>query len=237
MTTATEAPARPGAPSRAEAGEGQPLYVFELPVRIVHWALFFSIAVLSVTGWWIGGATLPKGVAMGTVRAVHVVAGWVMIASMVARFIWFFTGNRYASWREWLPVSKKRFFLIFDVIKFYTGLRASYPKHGSGHNPVAGLTYTVVFGLLTVIALTGIALHGTGRAGDWHTLAAWPFAAVGLSLTHMRLIHHMGMWLIWGFVIHHIASALLVDNETRGNCLSSIFSGWRSRAEPEPEDD
>jgi Ni,Fe-hydrogenase I cytochrome b subunit len=40
-------------------------------------------------------------------------------------------------------------------------------------------------------------------------------------------MHHMGMWLLWGFVAHHVASAVLVDRETRGGLIGGIFSGYK----------
>ncbi|MGB8445479.1 MAG: cytochrome b/b6 domain-containing protein, partial [Pseudolabrys sp.] len=51
------------------------VYVWELPVRLTHWLLFFSILVLSATGYYIGhpfisvpGAATDHFV-MGAVRA------------------------------------------------------------------------------------------------------------------------------------------------------------------------
>jgi Ni/Fe-hydrogenase 1 B-type cytochrome subunit len=33
------------------------------------------------------------------------------------------------------------------------------------------------------------------------------------------------MWLTWGFVVHHVYSAFLMDTEEKNGLISSIFSG------------
>jgi Ni/Fe-hydrogenase 1 B-type cytochrome subunit len=43
----------------------------------------------------------------------------------------------------------------------------------------------------------------------------------------MRLIHHLVMWVILAFMIHHVYSALLVDHWERNGLMSSIFSGYK----------
>jgi Ni/Fe-hydrogenase 1 B-type cytochrome subunit len=43
----------------------------------------------------------------------------------------------------------------------------------------------------------------------------------------VRLIHHMIMWLLIAFAIHHVYSAFLVDAEEANGLMSSIFSGWK----------
>jgi Ni/Fe-hydrogenase 1 B-type cytochrome subunit len=41
------------------------------------------------------------------------------------------------------------------------------------------------------------------------------------------------MWLTWGFVIHHVYSAVLVDTEEKSGLVSSIFTGWKTVKERE----
>jgi Ni/Fe-hydrogenase 1 B-type cytochrome subunit len=43
----------------------------------------------------------------------------------------------------------------------------------------------------------------------------------------VRLIHHLLMWAILGFVVHHVYSALLVDHVERNGLMSSIFTGFK----------
>ena len=67
-------------------------YVWEKPVRIAHWLIFFAIASLAFTGLYIHRPFLtPAGQApflMATMRFIHVVSGFVLIARVrVARLL------------------------------------------------------------------------------------------------------------------------------------------------------
>jgi Ni/Fe-hydrogenase 1 B-type cytochrome subunit len=39
------------------------------------------------------------------------------------------------------------------------------------------------------------------------------------------MVHHMIMWLLLGFMVHHVYSVILVDSEERSGLLSSIVTG------------
>jgi Ni/Fe-hydrogenase 1 B-type cytochrome subunit len=88
------------------------VYVWELPVRIVHWTIVAALVVLSVTGYYIhhpflagaGGPGHP-GFTMGLVRFLHEATGFVFTAAVLARVYWAFAGNRYARWRALLPIT------------------------------------------------------------------------------------------------------------------------------------
>jgi Ni/Fe-hydrogenase 1 B-type cytochrome subunit len=87
------------------------------------------------------------------------------------------------------------------------------------------MTYLVVYLLLLFMAVSGLALHGMAFSAGWQSFFTWPLVFV--SAPTLRLMHHMGMWLLWGFVAHHVASAVLVDRETRGGLIGGIFSGYK----------
>ena len=75
------------------------VYVWELPVRLTHWVLFFSILVLAATGYYIGNPFISvPGAAkdhfvMGTVRAVHFYAAIVFALAVLVRIYWLFVGQ------------------------------------------------------------------------------------------------------------------------------------------------
>lgn len=201
--------------------------VWELPVRITHWTIFFSVIVLSVTGFYIGRPFVIAGsdpqFLMGNMRAIHSVAAWVMIAAVVARIVWAFIGNRWARWDQFFPRDKARRRRSREMLGYYTFFRRNPPAE-VGHNPLAGLTYAVVYLMFLVQIVTGLALMGLDNPGGViSTLFGWVF---GLgSAPAVRLSHHLIMWLTWGFVIHHVYSAVLVDWEERNGLISSIFTG------------
>src|SRR5271166_3763308 len=90
------------------------VYVWELPVRLAHWLIFFSIIVLSATGYYIGhpfisvpGAARDHFV-MGTVRVVHLYAAIVFTLAVLVRIYWMFAGNGYARLMQFIPLSLQR---------------------------------------------------------------------------------------------------------------------------------
>ena len=232
MTTAALRPPAGPAPPSAQSAPLHALYVWELPVRLTHWLIAAAIAVLAVTGVYIGNPfLLAPGAAgerfvMGTVKAVHSWAAIVFTLSVLARIGWMFAGNRWASWREFLPLERHRRRDIPGTIAFYSFLR-SRPPETVGHNPVAGLTYSLVFVLYLVQIATGLALYSVSAHVE-SPLRAFAFLAPLLGgVQTARWIHHVSMWLLIGFVVHHVQSALLVSHAERNGILDSIFSGYK----------
>ncbi len=205
-------------------------YVFQLSLRLVHWTVFFAVAVLSVTGYWIGSGNMPAGpdgtFQMGWIRYIHTVSGWVLLAALLLRVYLFFFGNEHVRWTEFIPHRKEHWRDMKDVFLFYTFVRARSPYEGYGHNRLAALFYLGVYLLLLFMVVSGLALHGMAFSAGWQSLLTWPLVFV--SAPTLRLMHHMGMWFLLGFVVHHMASAVLVDRETRGGLMGGIFSGYKS---------
>ncbi len=202
------------------------VYVWEVPVRLTHWVNVLAILVLSATGFYIGNPVLGgSAYLMAWVRGVHRITAYVFIASVALRLYWAFAGNRWASWRALVPYfwREDRRGLL-QTFLYYTFLRRR-PPGSVGHNPMAGLAYSAVVGLMLLEILTGFALQSFG-AGGWRTLAfGWVFSLLGAQT--VRLIHHMIMWMLLGFMVHHIYSSILMDAEEKNGLLTSIFSGYK----------
>ena len=206
-------------------------YVWEVPVRVTHWVNALAIVALAVTGIYIGTAkTLaqePSQFVMGWIRFVHFVAAYAFTVSVIARIYWMFAGNKYASWREFFPILTDRGHRnMIETFKYYTFISNKVP-HAVGHNALAGAAYNGVFVLYLIMICTGFALYGE-RAPDSliHKLTGWMFAL--FTNQGMRLTHHMVMWFLIGFAIHHVYSAWLMDVKERGGVISSIFSGYKT---------
>jgi Ni/Fe-hydrogenase 1 B-type cytochrome subunit len=206
-------------------------YVWELPVRITHWVIVLSIIILSVTGIYIGSpktlALEPSQYVMGWVRFVHFVTAYAFSISVLARLYWMFMGNRYANWREFLPIlTEKGHRNMMETFKYYIFINKKAPTP-VGHNALAGSAYAGVFFLYLVMICTGFALYGERAPQSLvHKLTGWLFAL--FSNQGMRLTHHLVMWFLIGFAIHHVYSAWLMDIKERGGVISSMFSGYKA---------
>jgi Ni/Fe-hydrogenase 1 B-type cytochrome subunit len=206
-------------------------YVWEVPVRVTHWVNVLSIIILSMTGIFIGTAkTLaldPSQFIMGWIRFVHFVSAYTFSVSFLARIYWMFKGNRYASWREFFPVlTDEGHRNMMETFKYYIFISKKAP-HVVGHNALAGSAYAGVFLLYIVMICTGFALYGErAPLSLTHKATGWLFAL--FSNQGLRQTHHMVMWFLIGFAIHHIYSAWLMDIKERGGVMSSIFSGYKA---------
>ena len=203
------------------------LYVWEIPVRVTHWLVVGSVMVLTVTGSYIADPFLlpPGGSVMMTARFVHMLAAFTFVAAGLARSYWLFAGNRYARWRAFFPTNRKQAQELLQQIRWYLFLRRDAPKV-LGHNQLAAATYMIVFVLFGIQTVTGFALIGLHGTQPWATLFGW-VPDVMFGVQGVRLIHHLLMWAILGFMLHHVYSALLVDHVERNGLMSSIFTGFK----------
>lgn len=208
------------------------VYVWEIPVRLCHWVIVGSVAVLAITGLYIGNPFLPvpgqasRHFVMGTIKSIHFVAGLVFALAVFYRLLWMFAGNPYAQWHQFLPVTAHRFKGIWQTFKFYTFLSREPPAF-IGHNPLAGAVYVVVFLLLLGMIGTGFALASagahTGSILSWFQFLIPWFGGLQMA----RFLHHVGMWLVLGFAAHHVWSAFLIGTVEKNGLMDSIFSGYK----------
>jgi Ni/Fe-hydrogenase 1 B-type cytochrome subunit len=216
-----------------------PVYVWELPVRIVHWVIFLAIVVLSFTGYYIYYPFIISqdrgGFLMATMRFIHEIAGFALIAAFIVRVYWFFMGNRWAGWREFVPASRRQWSDLVEQLRYYLFLRKD-PVSRLGHNPLAGLTYVLIYLLILLEILTGLVLFNRvlgGRVlGFFVNWMLW-FA----SYRTLRQVHFLITFALLAFLVHHVYSAVLIDIEERSGLVGGIFSGYKFFTRREIEND
>jgi Ni/Fe-hydrogenase 1 B-type cytochrome subunit len=227
-----EAPGVSAVPSGAAVRTLKRVYVWQAPVRLAHWLIFLSVVVLSATGFYIGSPFLVvagearQHFVTGLVKLVHSYAAIVFTLSLVSRLVWMFAGNAYARWDQFIPRSRERWQRVLKMTLYYLFLTRR-PTREAGHNALAGLTYALVYALLLLQALTGLGLYGkaahVGSPMRWFGFLANVFGGP----QYARWLHHGFMWLLLGFVVHHLYSALLFSFEERMGTMESIFSGYK----------
>lgn len=208
------------------------VYVWQIPVRVTHWLIAGSIVVLSVTGLYIGRPFLtvtgPAGQSfvMGWMKVIHGYTAFVFITAVLVRVIWMFTGNRYARWDQFLPVGRTRRKRMWPTILFYSFFKDE-PPPAVGHNPLAGFTYIAVFGLYVAAIATGLVMRGASAdvGSPLRGFAAWAPLFGGLQIA--RWIHHVVMWLLLGFAVHHVYSSVLMGHVEKTGTMDSIFTGYK----------
>jgi Ni/Fe-hydrogenase 1 B-type cytochrome subunit len=216
------------------------VYVWDLPVRVTHWLIALSIVVLSATGFYLGHPFLvvsgpaEQHFVTGTIKVIHSYTAIIFTLSVLARLAWMFVGTRFAKWDQFIPTTRRRQRELFDTLLFYLFFRRRPPDY-PGHNPLAGATYVLVFCLYLVMIGTGTALYSaSAAAGSPMQEMRFLIPPFG-GLQSARYIHHIVMWLLLGFVVHHIFSALLTSAVERNGEMDSIFSGYKTICPREPK--
>ncbi len=205
------------------------VYVWEFPIRSVHWIIMLCIITLSITGFYIGNpfihAYSSKQYIMGWMRFVHFILAYVLMLSVIIRIYWGFMGNKYASFRSWLPFPLKQFRHLIESVKFYLFIKRR-PSYLVGHSYLAGSAYLILYVLFIFEIISGFALYSVNHSGFiWTVLGGWLWSM--MSLQTIRLLHHLVMYLILLIAVIHIYVAWYLDLWEKSGLLDSVFSGYK----------
>lgn len=173
--------------------------LWDLPLRIFHWALVAAVTVAIATGN-LGGDWM----------VLHGRAGLAIVGLLVFRVVWGFVGGVHARFRSFWPRPSR-------VLAYLRGR-----WQGVGHNPLGALSVLVLLGLLIVQATTGlfssddIAFSGplfnlidealAGRLGGWHK----------------RVSN-----LLLGFLALHVVAIVFYLGVKRDNLVKPMVTGWK----------
>lgn len=215
------------------SGDYKWVYLWEWPIRAMHWAAAGSIVVLVVTGFYIGAPYfMTSGEAsahflMGWVRFLHFAAAGVFVATAIIRTYWLFAGNQFERWRALFPVTKHDWVNLVKQVKFYLMIQPEKAPNYLGHNPLQQFSYTGLYALALTQVVTGFAMYGQSRPGGfWYVLFGWIVPLLG-GIQVVHFVHHVLTWAFLIFVPIHVYLALRADLLERTGTISSIFSGGR----------
>lgn len=79
------------------------------------------------------------------------------------------------------------------------------------------------------IGLSGFAMAGRINPGGFlDTLFGWAIPALG-GESSARMLHRLAMWVIIGFMVHHIGFVIYYEILTERGLISSIITGYKTR--------
>ena len=208
-------------PRPAPSSPESRIYVWEMPVRVTHWLIFFSILILSATGYYIGhpfisvpGPATNGHFVMGTARAIHLYTAIVFSLAVLVRIYWMFAGNRYARLTQFIPLTRERlrsFWRYVFVLLLHPARSRPYP----GHDALAAATYGLIFLIYLLLIATGLALY-TVYAPVNSPFQFFRFLIpVFGGLPVARLIHDICMWVVLIFAVIHIYSVWMFSTFQR----------------------
>lgn len=160
--------------------------VWDPLVRVFHWglALAFSAAYLTAD----------------SAEAVHLVAGYGIVALVSVRMLWGVVGPRHARFSDFV-------FRPRAVWKYLRDLPSGRARRMLGHSPAGGVMVIALFAALGVTCATGIAMSW-GTAGD-------AFEAV----------HELASASTLALVFAHIAGVLFASFVHRENLPLAMITG------------
>jgi len=216
------------------------VYVWDRLVRAAHWVIAMTITILAATGMYIGAPFFSETgragdhFAMGWAKVIHFYAAIAFVLAVLSRVLWMFIGPRRSSWRNFIPVCRRRWRDLRETLKFYLLIRST-PPPTIGHNPLAGLSYVAVFGMYAIMILTGLGLYAVSSQSFMHHFAFLIPLFHGVQWA--RWLHHITMWCIVVFSVSHVFFAMLTSRNEKNGELDSIFSGYKFLPKGLPPDD
>lgn len=178
--------------------------VWDLPVRIFHWALVtaFFVAYVSEDDY----------------ENLHQIAGYTVAALVVFRLAWGVIGTRYARFTEFVKGP--------HATRAYLGqmLHGKAPRH-IGHNPAGAAMIVALLLALTCTTLAGMILLAT----DGHGPLAGTFVA-GLHEHTVEEVHEFFANTTVFLVIFHVIGVLLSSLLHRENLIRSMITGRKRDA-------
>lgn len=215
------------------SGEYRWVYLWDAPLRAMHWLAAIAIVALAVTGFYIGkpyfitgGAEAADPFVMGWMRFIHFASAAILVMTAIVRGYWLLAGNKFERFTALFPVRRRDWVNMWKQAKFYM-LMERHPPAYLGHNPMQQLSYTGIYLVAAVMVITGFALYGQSNpAGLIHRAFAWvPALAGGIQM--VRFIHHVLTWVLIIFIPMHIYLAMRADTLEHTGVISSIITGGR----------
>lgn len=179
--------------------------VWDRLVRAFHWSLVAAVAVALATGFLESGSLLN----------VHIAAGVVILALVVLRVIWGFTGSTYARFNSFV-VSPAA------LIRYVDGLRRGEVHAHVGHNPAGGWMILALLTTLTLLGASGlVVLGGTLKDGP---LAPFVSFANGRAV---KEVHELLAFALIGLVSLHVIAVVVESLRMRDNLVAAMVRGWK----------
>jgi Ni/Fe-hydrogenase 1 B-type cytochrome subunit len=183
--------------------------VWDPVVRWFHWINFLSVLGLSTIGLLLlNDHALELGkVAKHKLESLHVYVGYAFAANLAMRLWWAFVGKRVARWRAILPFGRR---YRSELRRYVHNIRHGRAHTYLGHNPLGRLSVTVLFALLILQALTGLALAEifAGRPAHW-----------------VEETHEIGFYLLVIMAAMHVVAVIVTEVRGGSALISAMFSG------------
>ena len=198
------------------AGKLINVYLYTRYERFWHWLQMVLIFLLLVTGLEVHGLFTLFGFDLAV--EIHNFIGLTWLIAFAFFVFWIFTTGE---WKQYIPTTKK----MFAVIRYYSygifrGETHPVPKRKDAkHNPLQRLTYLSLAALLLPIQMASGFLYWS-----YNSWADWGLG--GLSLGVLALVHMIGAFAIFSFIIVHVY--MTTTGHTIFAHTKAMITGWEA---------
>jgi cytochrome b len=189
----------------AKVGQGSVaswVYVWDVFVRLFHWTLVVAFTVAYLTE--------------DDPLTVHVWAGYVVGALVVARVLWGFIGTPRARFSDFLYAPATTFRYVRDLVLLRRG------EHYIGHSPGGGYMVILLLVFLAATVITGLIVYGgEQQAGP---LAGMFTEEVGEAVEEW---HELSANITLALILIHIVAVVLASFVYRENLIRAMVTGYK----------
>jgi cytochrome b len=189
-----------------------PLDVWDLPQRIVHWAMVALLIALVATAKLGGGA-----------MDWHVRAGEAMLTLVLFRILWGFLGSHHARFSTFVRGPGA-------VIAYARSLLRPRHAHYAGHNPLGG--WMVVLLLVALLMQASAGLFANDDIATEGPLAR--FISKNLS-DAISSFHSRNAWFVVALASVHVAATLFYLIWFKENLIRPMIDGVKQVPHPMPD--
>lgn len=187
--------------------------VWDIPVRLFHWALVITVSTSLYTGLFGGFGAMDY----------HMLAGYTVVGLVLFRVIWGFLGSRYARFTSFVRPTA--------VISYGKTMLKRDSAPSAGHNPMGGLSVVALLVVLTIQA-------GTGLFANDDIFLEGPLTHLVSDDTSDLLtsIHHLTLYALYGLIGLHLSAIAFYEIYKRQRLILPMITG-RKNMQGEAEGD
>ncbi|MGE3772500.1 MAG: cytochrome b/b6 domain-containing protein [Gammaproteobacteria bacterium] len=185
--------------------------VWDLPVRLFHWAI---VALLGYS-WWSG----EEG---GMMLEYHMWSGYAVLTLVLFRVLWGFAGSGTARFADFVrgPAA---------MLASLRELWSARPLHFAGHNPLGGWMVLALLACLLVQTLSGL------FANDDLFNEGPLYKHVGKALSDtLTGVHHLNFGVLLALVALHVAAVAWHRLRKGERLVGAMIHGRKSLDAPAP---
>jgi len=179
------------------------VYVWDPFVRVFHWTVVAAFTVAYLTE--------------EDLLTVHVWAGYVVGALVVARIIWGFVGSPHARFSDFVYAPAAALRYVFELLRFRG------PRY-LGHSPGGGTMVIVLLIFLAATVITGLVVYGGDQqAGPLAGMFTKDFAE------SFEDVHEVIANITLALIFFHVSAVVLASFVHHENLVRAMVTGYKRR--------